>query len=101
MDFVISEASRNGIRLILSFVNNFKDYGGRPQYVEWARNAGVNVNGEDDFYTNPTMKEYYKNHVKVWEKNEYIIFHANMICFVSEIIRFFSNYMDGRKLLPG
>ena len=59
---MISEASRNGIRLILSFVNNFKDYGGRSQYVEWARNAGVNVNGEDDFYTNPTMKEYYKNH---------------------------------------
>ncbi|KAL6315366.1 hypothetical protein AAG906_000474 [Vitis piasezkii] len=64
LDFVISEARRYGIRLILSFVNNYKDYGGRPQYVEWARNAGVNVDGEDDFYTTPTVKEYYKNHVK-------------------------------------
>ena len=65
LDFVISKARRHGIRLILSFVNNYKDFGGRPQYVEWARNAEVNVNGEDDFYTNPTVKKYYKNHVKV------------------------------------
>lgn len=71
LDFVISEARRYGVRLILSFVNNYKDYGGRPQYVEWARNAGVDVNGEDDFYTNPTVKEYYKKHVKVCESAYY------------------------------
>ncbi|EPS60450.1 mannan endo-1,4-beta-mannosidase 2, partial [Genlisea aurea] len=64
LDFVISEANKHGIRLILSFVNNYKDFGGRPQYVQWARNAGVQINGGDDeFYTNPTVKDYYKNHV--------------------------------------
>ncbi|KAK9134156.1 hypothetical protein Syun_013486 [Stephania yunnanensis] len=64
LDFVISEAGKHGIKLILSLVNNYNDYGGKAQYVQWARNAGVSVSGDDDFYTNPTLKEYYKNHVK-------------------------------------
>ncbi|KAJ3675368.1 hypothetical protein LUZ60_004410 [Juncus effusus] len=64
LDFVISEAQKYGIRLILSLVNNFNDFGGKAQYVNWARNAGASVNGEDDFYTNSIVKQYYKNHVK-------------------------------------
>ncbi|KAK9110832.1 hypothetical protein Sjap_018892 [Stephania japonica] len=64
LDFVISEAGKHGIKLILSLVNNYNDYGGKAQYVQWARNAGVSVSSDDDFYTNPTLKEYYKNHVK-------------------------------------
>ncbi|KAF5780486.1 putative mannan endo-1,4-beta-mannosidase [Helianthus annuus] len=64
LDFVVAEARKYGIRLILSFVNNFKDFGGRPQYVEWARNSGVQVSSYDDFYTNPIVKGYYKNHVQ-------------------------------------
>uniref|UniRef100_A0A162AIC7 mannan endo-1,4-beta-mannosidase n=1 Tax=Daucus carota subsp. sativus TaxID=79200 RepID=A0A162AIC7_DAUCS len=63
LDFVVSEARRFNIFLILSFVNN-KDYGGRPQYVQWARNAGVQVNNDDDFYTHPVVKGYYRNHVQ-------------------------------------
>jgi len=62
---VISEARKYGVRLILSLSNNYKDYGGRPQYVQWARTAGVPVNSDDDFYTNAAVKGYYKNHVKV------------------------------------
>ncbi|GAU27612.1 hypothetical protein TSUD_270010 [Trifolium subterraneum] len=64
LDFVIGEAKKNGVRLILSLVNNYKDFGGRPQYVEWANSSGVQVNNDDDFYTNPVIKGYYKNHVK-------------------------------------
>ncbi|WOG97542.1 hypothetical protein DCAR_0416883 [Daucus carota subsp. sativus] len=64
LDFVISEAKRFNIYLILSFVNNYKDYGGRPQYVQWARNAGVQVKNDDDFYTHPVVKGYYRNHVQ-------------------------------------
>ncbi|XP_021992161.1 mannan endo-1,4-beta-mannosidase 5 [Helianthus annuus] len=64
LDFVVAEARKYGIRLILSFVNHFKDFGGRPQYVEWARNSGVQVSSYDDFYTNPIVKGYYKNHVQ-------------------------------------
>ncbi|KAL8250735.1 hypothetical protein R6Q59_034428 [Mikania micrantha] len=64
LDFVVAEARKYGLRLILSFVNNYKDFGGRPQYVEWARSSGVQVHSDDDFYTNPIVKGYYKNHVE-------------------------------------
>ncbi|KAI3873151.1 hypothetical protein MKW92_004972 [Papaver armeniacum] len=64
LDFVISEAKRNGIYLILSLVNNYDDYGGRKQYVQWARDKGQYFQSDDDFYTNPLTREFYKNHVK-------------------------------------
>ncbi|KAL2345591.1 hypothetical protein Fmac_006876 [Flemingia macrophylla] len=63
LNFVISEAGKNGVRLILSLVNNWNDYGGKKKYVEWARERGQNLNNDDDFYTNPVVKQYYKNHV--------------------------------------
>lgn len=62
---MIAEARKYGIRLILSFVNNYKDFGGKAQYAEWGRNAGARINGEDDFYTHPMLKDYYKNHIRV------------------------------------
>ncbi|KZV37339.1 mannan endo-1,4-beta-mannosidase 5-like [Dorcoceras hygrometricum] len=64
LDFVISEARKYGIRLILSFVNNYDDFGGKKQYAAWARNAGQQINNDDDFYTHPLLKDYYKNHIK-------------------------------------
>ncbi|XP_057973739.1 mannan endo-1,4-beta-mannosidase 5-like [Malania oleifera] len=64
LDFVIWEARKYGIRLILSFVNNYDDFGGRAQYVRWAQGAGASINRADDFYTDPVVKNYYKNHVK-------------------------------------
>ncbi|PNT50397.1 hypothetical protein POPTR_002G184500v4 [Populus trichocarpa] len=64
LDFVVSEARKYGIYLILSLVNNFKDYGGRSQYVEWARERDQQLSDDDGFYTNSVVKEYYKNHVK-------------------------------------
>ena len=76
---MVGEAKKYGVKLILTLVNNYNDYGGKPQYVQWAKNAGASVNNEDDFYTNSVTKDYYKNHVKVcylkhrfWE-NLYII----------------------------
>ncbi|XP_030523680.1 mannan endo-1,4-beta-mannosidase 5-like [Rhodamnia argentea] len=64
LDFVISEARRSGVRLILSLSNNYHDFGGRPQYAQWARNAGVAIGDDDDFYTNAVVKGYYKNHLQ-------------------------------------
>ncbi|KAJ0754577.1 putative mannan endo-1,4-beta-mannosidase [Helianthus annuus] len=64
LDFVVAQARKYGLKLILSFVNNYKDFGGRPQYVEWARSSGVQLKSDDDFYTNPVVKGYYKNHVE-------------------------------------
>ena len=69
LDFAIAEAKKFGIRLILSLVNNYPDFGGRPQYVKWAQSNG-NWNAQlDDFYTDPTMRQWYKNNIKVRQSN--------------------------------
>lgn len=62
---MISEAKKHGVYLILSLVNNWEGFGGKKQYVQWARDQGQYLNNEDDFFTNPIVKGYYKNHVKV------------------------------------
>lgn len=59
LDFVVYEAGRFNIKLIISLVNNFEDYGGRKKYVEWA-----GLDEPDEFYTNSAVKQFYKNHVK-------------------------------------
>ncbi|WOL14491.1 hypothetical protein Cni_G23271 [Canna indica] len=64
LDFVVSEARKYGIRLILSLVNNYESFGGKKQYVQWARDQGQNIESEDEFFTNPVVRGYYKNHVK-------------------------------------
>ena len=64
MDFVISEARKHKIRLILSLTNNWAAYGGKAQYVKWGKAAGLNLSSDDDFFSDPTLKSYYKAHVK-------------------------------------
>ncbi|XWS45453.1 hypothetical protein CRYUN_Cryun15aG0137800 [Craigia yunnanensis] len=64
LDFVISEARRYGIKLILSLANNYDSFGGKKQYVNWARSQGQYLTSDDDFFRNPVVKGYYKNHVK-------------------------------------
>lgn len=61
---MVSEAGKHGIHVIISLVNNFGDYGGRKQYVEWGREKGQKLGNEDEFYSNPLVKQFYKNHIK-------------------------------------
>lgn len=61
----MSEARTNGMRLMLSLCNNWEDYGGKAQYVRWGKEAGVDLSGDDDFFSDPTVKSYYKAFVKV------------------------------------
>ncbi|TMW85943.1 hypothetical protein EJD97_022208 [Solanum chilense] len=65
LDFVISEAKKYGIHLIMSLVNNWDAFGGKKQYVEWAVQRGQKLTSDDDFFTNPMVKGFYKNNVKV------------------------------------
>lgn len=65
LDFVISEAKKYKIRLILSLTNNWDAYGGKAQYVKWGKAAGLNLTSDDEFFSHPTLKSYYKAHVKV------------------------------------
>ncbi|KAL3850921.1 hypothetical protein ACJIZ3_012803 [Penstemon smallii] len=74
LDYVLVEARRHRIRLILSLVNNLNAYGGKAQYVSWAEEAGINVSSStDSFFSDPTIKGYYKSYVKaiVTRKNSY------------------------------
>uniref|UniRef100_A0A0E0KL02 mannan endo-1,4-beta-mannosidase n=1 Tax=Oryza punctata TaxID=4537 RepID=A0A0E0KL02_ORYPU len=64
LDFVIAEARRHGIYLLLCLTNNFDNFGGKRQYVRWARDAGHNLTADDDFFTSTVVKSYFKNHVK-------------------------------------
>lgn len=65
MDFVISEAGKYGIKLVLSLVNNYENFGGKKQYVDWARSQGQYLTSDDDFFRNSVVKGFYKNHIKV------------------------------------
>ncbi|KAK7269508.1 hypothetical protein RIF29_22239 [Crotalaria pallida] len=65
LDFVVSEAGKYGVKLILSLVNNWNDFGGKNRYVRWARDQGQNVSNDDDFFTHPVVKQYYKDNVKI------------------------------------
>ncbi|URD92527.1 Cellulase (glycosyl hydrolase family 5) [Musa troglodytarum] len=64
-DFVLSEARKYKIRLVLPLVNNWESYGGKAQYVRWGIASGLNLTSYDDFFSDPTVKGYYKAHVKV------------------------------------
>lgn len=58
MDYVISEAGKRGIKLIITLVNNWNDFGGMNQYVAWASQSG-----HDRFYTDPSVKQLFKNYI--------------------------------------
>lgn len=58
LDYVIASAKRHGIKLVIPFVNNWASFGGMDQYVRWADAAY-----HSDFYTNPTIKQWYRDWV--------------------------------------
>ncbi|CAI0392350.1 unnamed protein product [Linum tenue] len=66
LDFVVAEARRYGMKLILSFANNYDSFGGKKQYVNWARaqGGGGGLASDDDFFTHPLVRTYYKNHIR-------------------------------------
>ncbi|XP_039121681.1 mannan endo-1,4-beta-mannosidase 2-like [Dioscorea cayenensis subsp. rotundata] len=65
LDYVIMEARKHGIRLLLSLVNNLEAYGGKPQYVQWAWEEGLSLNSsEDSFFFDPAIRSYFKDYLK-------------------------------------
>eukprot|EP01023_Acetabularia_acetabulum_P038335 TRINITY_DN366_c0_g1_i10.p1 TRINITY_DN366_c0_g1~~TRINITY_DN366_c0_g1_i10.p1 ORF type:complete len:573 (+),score=105.93 TRINITY_DN366_c0_g1_i10:115-1833(+) len=59
LDVVLDAAAQRNIRAILTFVNNWRDVDSKSKYVEWSNSAGWG----DDFYTDETAKNYFKNHM--------------------------------------
>ncbi|KAL2609675.1 hypothetical protein R1flu_028248 [Riccia fluitans] len=64
LDYAVAEAAKYNVRLIMSLVNNFENYGGRSQYVKWAVDQGEVMANSDFFYNNTLTRTWYKNHVK-------------------------------------
>ncbi|CAM8909179.1 unnamed protein product [Rhodiola kirilowii] len=65
LDYVIVEARRNGVRLLLSLVNNLQAYGGKTQYVKWATEEGIGLSSSNDsFFFDPSIRNYFKIYLK-------------------------------------
>ncbi|KAJ3694636.1 hypothetical protein LUZ60_000013 [Juncus effusus] len=92
LDYVIYEARRNGVRLILSLVNNLNQFGGKAQYVLWAQQAGEKnlINSTDSFFSHPSIKQYYKDYLKtiVTRRNSYsgVKYHDEPAIFAWELM---------------
>jgi mannan endo-1,4-beta-mannosidase len=59
LDYILVKANELGLKLILTLVNNWKDYGGMNQYVQWSDTA----RNHNDFYTDGNCRIWFKNHV--------------------------------------
>lgn len=68
LDHAITRAGELGLRLVLPLTNNWPDYGGMAQYVQWFRglsaaDAQVPVN-HDAFYTDPQIRACFEAWVR-------------------------------------
>uniref|UniRef100_A0A0E0K5M5 mannan endo-1,4-beta-mannosidase n=1 Tax=Oryza punctata TaxID=4537 RepID=A0A0E0K5M5_ORYPU len=70
LDFVIAEAKKRGLYLILSLVNNWDGFGGKKQYVQWAMDQGHNLGSDDAFFRSDVTKQFYKNHAVLTRVNK-------------------------------
>lgn len=57
-DYAVWKARQLGLRFVVPLVNNWNDFGGMNQYVEWCGGSS-----HDDFYTNDRIKATYKKYV--------------------------------------
>lgn len=69
LDWVISQASQRGIRVLLAFGNAWGEYGGIDQYNRWAFAVGQGTcdgafECRDTFWRNPYARRLYKAHIK-------------------------------------
>jgi mannan endo-1,4-beta-mannosidase len=55
LDFVVAEAGKRNIKLVLPLVNNWNEFGGMNQYVRWRGGQY-----HDDFYSDLTIRAWYK-----------------------------------------
>lgn len=56
LDYVVAKAKAEGVRLVIPFTNNWRDFGGMDQYVRWRGGQY-----HDQFYTDPLIRQWYKN----------------------------------------
>jgi mannan endo-1,4-beta-mannosidase len=57
LDYVLSKAAENDIKLVLVLTNNWKEFGGMNQYLKW-----FNLSYHHQFYTDERARQAYKNY---------------------------------------
>lgn len=72
LDYVVAKAGQLGLKLVIPFTNNWGDFGGMDAYVGWAGGSF-----HDDFYTNATIKTWYKAWIS------HLLNHVNSITGVA------------------
>lgn len=65
VDYAIHRAGQHGIRVKLVLTNYYPEFGGMLTYVKWHNDLfGTSYSGRGQFYTNETIKTWYKNWVE-------------------------------------
>lgn len=69
LDYVVYKAKQQGLKLILSLVNNWDDFGGMNAYVAWSETA----HSHDDFYSDPKTRQLFRAYINnlLWRTNYY------------------------------
>lgn len=99
LDYVIYKAKQYNVKLVLVLENNFSDFGGINQYVDWANQLLTPATGKiyqhNDFFTDDSLKSWYKYYIQtiVNRKNIYtsIRYKDEPIIFSFELINEASN----------
>lgn len=63
LDYALYQAEKHSIKLLITFTNYWDAFGGMGQYIKWAQELGITGLKKDDFYTNETLKGWYKDYV--------------------------------------
>lgn len=63
LDYALYQAEKHGMKLLITFTNYWDAFGGMGQYIKWAQELGISGLKKDDFYTNETLKGWYKDYV--------------------------------------
>lgn len=63
LDYALYQAEKHGIKLLITFTNYWDAFGGMGQYIKWAQELSITGLKKDDFYTNETLKGWYKDYV--------------------------------------
>eukprot|EP01024_Parvocaulis_polyphysoides_P028784 TRINITY_DN25998_c0_g2_i1.p1 TRINITY_DN25998_c0_g2~~TRINITY_DN25998_c0_g2_i1.p1 ORF type:complete len:566 (-),score=68.07 TRINITY_DN25998_c0_g2_i1:747-2444(-) len=64
LDVVLDMAAQRNLKVILTFVNNWRDVDSKSNYVEWSGTSG------DDFYYDENTKNMFKNHMQFMVNRE-------------------------------
>jgi hypothetical protein len=73
-DYILATARKYQMHVIPTLINNFDDYGGVSQYLNW---VGVNPTNHDEFFTNVQAIALYENYIN------HIVSHENSITGVA------------------